>query len=103
MIHVIAIMQAHPGQRSKVLEFLHANTPAVLAEPGCLGYFATIDAQDAPALQAPIGDDTFVVFEHWADMPSFHAHANAPHVKTYRDNTRSLIASRTVHVLSAVK
>jgi hypothetical protein len=33
-------------------------------------------------------------------MNAFNAHANAPHVITYRDNTRALIAMRTVHVMS---
>lgn len=102
MVHVLALIQAHPGQREKILEFLHANRPAVLAEPGCIEYFATTDAEGAPGLQTPLGPDSFVVFEHWADMPSFHAHANAPHVHTYRRNTGPLIASRTVHVLSRV-
>ena len=100
MIQVIAIIQAKPGMRSKILEFLHANVPKVRAEPGCIEYMATVDADDAPGLQTPIGPDSFIVFERWADMPSFHAHANAPHVATYRQNTAEFIASRTVHVLS---
>lgn len=100
MVHVIAIIQAHPGQRAKILDLLHANTPAVTAEPGCIGYFASTDASDAPPLQTPLGEDGFVVFEQWADMAAFHAHANAPHVITYREKTREFVASRTVHVLS---
>lgn len=102
MVHVFAIYQAHPGMRSKVFEFLRANTPAVEAEPGCIEYFASIDARHAPGLQTPIGEDGFIVYERWADMDAFHAHANAPHVITYRDNTRALIAQRTVHVMSSV-
>lgn len=35
-------------------------------------------------------------------MSAFDAHAKAAHVITYRNNTRDLIASRTVHVLTAV-
>lgn len=100
MVHVFAIYQAHPGMRPKVFEFLRANTPAVRDEPGCLDYFASVDALDAPGLQAPMGDDGFIVYERWADMDAFRAHAQAPHVATYRDNTRALIASRTVHVMS---
>jgi quinol monooxygenase YgiN len=102
MIHIFAIYYAKPGMRPKVLEFLRTNTPAVNAEPGCVEYFATIDAQHSPSLQTPLGDDGFIVYERWADMDAFHAHASAPHVKTYRDNTRELIAKRTVHVMSAV-
>ena len=101
-VHVFAICQTHPGMRAKVLGFLRANTPAVEAETGCLEYFATTDATGAPGLQIPLGDDGFIVYERWADMAAFDAHANAPHVVTYRDNTRALIAQRTVHVMSSV-
>jgi len=102
MVHIFAVYEAHPGMRAKVFEFLRANSAAVEAEPGCVEYFASIDSKDAPGLQTPMGDDGFIVYERWADMASFHAHANAPHVLTYRDNTRALIAKRTVHVMSAV-
>jgi quinol monooxygenase YgiN len=102
MVHVIAINKARPGMRARVLQFLRANKPAVLAERGCVEYFVTVDARDAPGLQAPLGDDGFVVFERWADMDAFHAHANAPHVLTYRDNVRDLIAEKAVHVLNAL-
>jgi quinol monooxygenase YgiN len=84
MIQVIAIIQAKPGMRSKILDFLHANVPKVRAEPGCVEYMAAVDASGAPGLQTPIGPDSFIVFERWADMPSFQAHADAPHVITYR-------------------
>ena len=102
MIQVIAIIQAKPGMRSKILDFLHANVPKVRAEPGCVEYMATVDASGAPGLQTPIGPDSFIVFERWADMPSFQAHADAPHVITYRQNTAEFIALRTVHVLTAL-
>ena len=102
MVHIFAIYCAKPGMRPKVLEFLRANTPAVLAERGCIEYFATTDAQHAPGLQTPLGEDGFIVYERWADMDAFHAHANAPHVITYRENTGALIARRTVHVMSTV-
>jgi quinol monooxygenase YgiN len=102
MIQVIAIIHAKPGMRSKILDFLYANVPMVRAEPGCVEYMATADASGAPGLQTPIGPDSFIVFERWADMPSFQAHADAPHVITYRQKTAEFIASRTVHVLSAL-
>lgn len=55
MIQVIAVIQAKPGMRSRVLDFLSANVPAVRAEAGCIEYFATTDAEGAPALQTPWG------------------------------------------------
>ena len=49
MIHVVAIITAHPGQRGRILEAFQANVPAVHAEAGCIEYGATIDAAGMPA------------------------------------------------------
>ena len=38
MIHVLAFITAKPGLRPQVLEAFKANTPAVLAEDGCIAY-----------------------------------------------------------------
>lgn len=36
MIHVVAVITAHAGQRAQVLAALLANTAAVRAEDGCI-------------------------------------------------------------------
>ena len=68
MIHVLAIITAHPGKRDRIVEAWHGNVAAVRAEDGCLQYEAVVDA----AARAPgwprFGDDTFVVVERWASM-----------------------------------
>jgi quinol monooxygenase YgiN len=102
MIHVVAIVTAKPGQRATILEAFKANVAAVRAEHGCIEYQATVDASDAGPAQAPLGEDTFVVVEKWADMAALKAHAASPHMAAYAARTRELIASRTIHILSPI-
>lgn len=100
MIHVLATITTHPGQREAVLALMRANIPAVLAEDGCLAYGPAIDTADAGPIQTPLGPDTFVVVEQWASLDALRAHAAAPHMKAYGAATRDLVASRVIHVLS---
>ena len=102
MIHVVAIITTQPGQRAKVLEAFKANTPAVLAEAGCIEYTATIDAAGMPIGPGTAGEDTFIVVEKWADLPALQAHAVAPHMKAYGAATKELLVSRKIHVLEPV-
>lgn len=97
MIHVIAIVTTKPEQRSTVLELFKANLPAVRAEAGCIEYGPVVDVDDAdPAF----GPDTFVVVEKWDSMAALEAHAAAPHMAAYAEQTRDLIAKRAIHVLT---
>lgn len=100
MIHVIAIITAHPGHRDALLTAFHANMPAVHAEAGCVEYEPATDTADAGAMQAKLGDDTFVVIEKWADLDALKAHAGSAHMAAYAARTKQLIAKRTIHVLS---
>lgn len=99
MIHVIAVITAKPGLRSRILEAFRANVAAVRAEQGCIEYGAAVDAENAPAFQAKWGPDTFLVIEKWASIEALRAHAAAPHMAAYGAKTRELIASRVIHVL----
>ncbi len=102
MIHVVAVITAKPGQRDQILQAFKANAPAVRAERGCIEYVATVDADNAPAMQTPYGADTFVVVEKWEDMDALRAHAAAPHMASYAARTKEFVASRAIHVLSPV-
>jgi len=97
MIHVVAIITAHPGQRGRILEAFQANVPAVHAEAGCIEYGATIDAAGMSA-----SPDTFVVVEKWASLEALQAHAVAPHMKAYAAGMKALTAARMIHVLEPV-
>jgi quinol monooxygenase YgiN len=101
MIHVIAVITAHPGKREDVLAAFRRNRPNVLAEEGCLEYFPVVDADGAGATQTPIGPDSFMVIERWASMAALQAHAVAPHMAAYGAAVRPLVKSRAIHVLAA--
>ncbi|MFB2567605.1 antibiotic biosynthesis monooxygenase [Rhizobium sp. IMFF44] len=97
MIHVLAILTAHPGKRAEVLEAFQANVPAVHAEDGCIEYTAVVDVEGAdPAF----GPDTFVVVEKWESLAALTAHAASAHMAAYGEKVRHLMADRAVHVLN---
>ena len=100
MVHVIAVITAKQGKRAQILEHFNANVPNVHAEQGCIEYGAAVDAEDALAIQAKWGADTFLVIEKWESMDALKAHAAAPHMAAYAAKTRELIASRVIHILT---
>lgn len=101
MIHIIAIITANPGMRENILSHFHANVPAVRAEAGCHEYIAVVDADSTAGFQAHLGTDTFVVSEKWETMEALYAHAASPHVTSYLSKTKSYIASKVIHILTA--
>jgi quinol monooxygenase YgiN len=101
MIRVVAVITANPGRREELMAAFHANVPAVRAEKGCIEYASHIDAADIGPFQAKFGPDTFVVLESWESAEALKDHVAAPHMKTYGQRTKDLIANRAIHVLSA--
>jgi len=102
MIHVVAMITAHPGQRARILEAFQQNVPAVRAEAGCIEYVATVDAEGMPASPGSVGADSFVVVEKWASLAALQAHAVAPHMKAYASRVKEFTAARVIHVLEPV-
>ena len=101
MIHVLAIITAHPGQREHILDAYRGNVAAVRAEAGCIAYEAVVDAAGGSSAFAKFGADTFVVVERWETMDALRAHAVAPHMKAYASKVKDWTASRAIHVLEA--
>jgi quinol monooxygenase YgiN len=65
MIHVIAIITAHSGKRTELLELFQAVIPVVREERGCIEYGVAVDVPNAdPAF----GGDTYVVVEKWESL-----------------------------------
>lgn len=100
MLHVIAIITTKPGMRDQVLRAFRANVPAVHAEKGCIAYEPTVDADAFGGFQTALGPDSFVVIERWDSPEALRVHAAAPHMKSYAETTREMIAGRVIHVLS---
>jgi quinol monooxygenase YgiN len=99
MIHVLAIITAQPGMRDQVLAHFKANMPNVHAEEGCIEYQPVVDASGAPAMQTPMGPDTYVVIEKWSSMETLKAHAAAPHMAAYAAKVKDMLANRVIHVM----
>jgi len=96
MIHVIAIITAHPGKRTQLLELFQAVVPVVREEQGCIEYGVAVDVANAdPAF----GSDTYVVVEKWESLETLKAHSVAAHMKAFGAAAGNLIAKRAVHVL----
>jgi quinol monooxygenase YgiN len=102
MIRVVAVITAKSGRRDEILAAFRANVPAVRAEQGCVEYAAHVDASGIGPFQAKFGPDTFVVLEIWSSPEALAAHIAAPHMAAYGKQTKELIASRAIHVLSAI-
>jgi quinol monooxygenase YgiN len=102
MIRVVAVITAKPGRRDEILAAFRANVPAVRAEKGCIEYAGHVDAAGIGPFQAKFGPDAFVVLESWESPEALTAHVVAPHMAAYGAKTKDLIASRAIHVLSAI-
>ena len=102
MIRVVAVLTAKPGRRDECLAAFRANVPSVRAEKGCIEYAAHVDADGIGPIQTQFGPDTFVVLESWESPEALRAHAAAPHMRAYGQKIKDWIASRAIHVLSAV-
>ena len=99
MINVIAFIHCKPGQRAQVLQAFNANRAAVLAEQGCIEYAACIDAEGLPPSRGSVGEDTFVVVEKWQTLADLQAHAKAPHMQAYGEQTRDWVERKMIHIL----
>lgn len=99
MIHVIAIITAQPGRRAELLDAFRTVIPAVHAEAGCIEYGPAVDL-DHDMVRDRFGRDTMVVVEKWDSPEALQAHARAPHMLAYGEETQHLIAERRIHILS---
>lgn len=96
MIHVLAIITAHPGKRTQLLELFQSVVPTVREEHGCIEYGVAVDV---PGADPAFGPDTYVVVEKWENLETLKAHSVAPHMKAFGEAAGGLIAKRAVHVL----
>lgn len=101
MIHVIAIITTKPGKREEVLSAFSDIISTVLDEEGCIEYGPTIDASQAPSIQTPLGENTFVVVEKWSSVETLDAHGKSSHMAAYGEKVKHLIDDRVIHVLTA--
>jgi quinol monooxygenase YgiN len=100
MIHVIAIVELHEGQRDAFLAEFRLIIPHVLAEAGCLEYGPAVDVQTDIRAQHAERPNIVTIIEKWDSVEHLKAHLAAPHMGEYRGRVKPLVARTTLHVLS---
>lgn len=103
MINVLAVVTAKPGHRDALLAAWKKVIPSTRAEPGCIEYGAAVDIVGGPDFLVKFGHDAFVVIEKWISIESLQSHVvSAPYIE-YLSQTKDLVASRVIHVLSSLE
>ncbi len=98
MIYVVATVHVKPGCRSEFLQIFNANVPTVLAEAGCLEYYPAVDV-DAQLPIQQLDDNEVVVIEKWESVAALHAHLQAPHMLSYKEQVQDMVESVSLRVL----
>ena len=99
MIHVIAAIQVKVGHLAEFLEIFKSNVPDVRAEKGCIEYLPTVDTPTAIPVQN-LAPDTVTVIEKWERLEDLQAHMTAPHMRTYQEKVKTMVAHVSVKVLT---
>ncbi len=99
MIHVLATITLHPGKRAEWLTVFKGLVPLVHAEDGCIEYGPAIDVPSGLGNQSPVNDDEVVVIEKWASLDALKAHGAAPHMASYRERVKDMVAGVKLRIL----
>ena len=99
MIHVIASIQAQPGQRDALLAEFNKLMPLVRAEEGCIEYGPAVDVDAGISVQNLTGDDQLTIIEKWESLEHLKAHLAAPHMADYRVAIRDVVAGVSLNIL----
>lgn len=100
MIHVIATVELHDGQREAFLAEFHKIVPDVHKEEGCLEYGPTVDAATDIGAQIPFRANVVTIVEKWGSLEHLRQHSNAPHMKAYRPKVKDLVVKTTLMILT---
>ena len=98
-VFVVAAIEVKPGKRAEFIEIFKSNVPNVIVEDGCIFYEPVVDFDSGIDIQAPMGENVMTVVEKWASIDALRAHLQAPHMATYREQVKDLVAGVKLHVL----
>jgi quinol monooxygenase YgiN len=98
MINVIATIEIKPGARPQFLALMNELVPTVLAEQGCVEYFPAVDVEANLDSQSK-AENVVTMIEKWESLEALHAHLEAPHMNTFRENAADIIEGLTLKVL----
>ena len=99
MVHVIATIECNAGKRDAFIAEFKQNVPNCLAEDGCIAYGPTIDIDSGIGAQGDIRDNVVTVVEQWESLDALNAHLAAPHMATYSEKVKDLVAGVSLQVL----
>jgi quinol monooxygenase YgiN len=99
MIYVVATVEIIEGKRGEYLRELKKVIPDVRAETGCLEYGPAGDVATDIPVQAPVNEHVVTIIERWTDIQALKVHLQRPHMKTYREATKSVIRGLGVRIL----
>ena len=99
MLYVIATVEIFEGRKGEYLRELKKVIPDVQAEIGCLEYGPTGDVATDIPVQDPVNENVVTIIERWTDIQALKDHLQTPHMKTYREATKSVIKNIRVRIL----
>jgi quinol monooxygenase YgiN len=100
MIHVIATVELHDGQRDAFLAEFDKVVPDVLAEDGCLEYGPTTDLTTDISAQLPPRPNVVTIVEKWESLDHLKQHLVAPHMLAYRPKVKDMVVKSTLVILT---
>lgn len=92
-IHVVAILQAKPGQAEAVKAVLQACVEPSRAEPGC--HFYTLHTEQGQ-------EGRFVFIERWTDRKALEKHQATAHFQALVEGVGGLLADQQIMILDEV-
>jgi quinol monooxygenase YgiN len=98
-VYVVAEVEVNPGKRDEFIAIFKANVPAVLAEDGCVFYDPVVDIETGIGAQGALRENVMTVVEKWDTLDALRAHLVAPHMGTYREQVKDLVAGVTLRVM----
>ena len=101
MITVIASIQVVPDKLLDFIKLFNENIPNVLAEDGCIEDYPTVDIETGLEVQQ-VDPYIVTIIECWESTEALKLHLEAPHMATYRSQTKDLVEQVTLKVLQSV-
>ena len=99
MIHVIATIRTVTGGREGLIAAFRELVPQVRAERGCIEYGTAVDLATPIKAAAEFRNDAVTVVEKWENVAALEAHLAAPHMLTFRERVKDLLAGVEIRVL----
>jgi quinol monooxygenase YgiN len=99
VVHVIASIEVQSGKRDAFLEAFARFQPKVLAEPGCIEYGATGDAQCDIGRPVPYRANVITLVERWENPEALRAHLQPENMAPWKAAVKDIVAGVTLQVL----